>query len=266
MAASQRSSRRPSDDGTRRLRRSRGRHQRRRSAADGTAAPGPNRRRAVCGSVADRSAAAARHSRHPPPCRAREPWPRQGNHHPDMAPHGVYPCAGEDRWIVIQVDSEAAWRSLQAIAAPALDGFGSRDDRTRRRPELDSALANWTATRDNGELMQTLQQAGVCAARVSDATEVLFDPHFDARGFWQWRERAVVGLQPNPSAPWRPRTAGASQPFALRQVAPTLGQHNDDVLHGVLGLSAERLTELRAEGVIGQVPRMPGSRVRANPG
>ena len=96
------------------------------------------------------------------------------------------------------------------------------------------------------------------AARVSHPLDVLTDEHLAARGFWQWIERAVVGLQPNPSAPYRiVSEPGRTEALTIRQASPTLGQHNAEVLTGLLGLSTDELKILEADGVIGSIPRMP---------
>lgn len=185
-------------------------------------------------------------------------WTRTGNIDRKLSPHGVFPCLGEDAWIVIQILDEVMWSRLQALAAPGLDGFGDLEDRLARRQELETRLAQWTAVYPADELMVQLQDAGVLAARVSHPLDVLTDEHLAARGFWQWIERAVVGLQPNPSAPYRIVSGqGTTEALAIRQPSPMLGQHNAEVLAGLLGLSTDELKSLEAEGVIGSIPRMP---------
>jgi crotonobetainyl-CoA:carnitine CoA-transferase CaiB-like acyl-CoA transferase len=188
------------------------------------------------------------------------PLARQGNTHPSLSPHGVYRCAGTDAWIVLQVTCETQWTALRALAAPQLDSFGDLEDRLQRRLELDQAINQWTATQDPDVLMFQLQSAGVTAAQVSSAEKVMFDPHLESRGFWQFMERAVVGMQPNPSAPWRRVNAdGSTTPEESRHPAPTLGQHNAEVLQGELQMPRKRYEELQARGIIGEIPRMPGT-------
>jgi crotonobetainyl-CoA:carnitine CoA-transferase CaiB-like acyl-CoA transferase len=104
--------------------------------------------------------------------------------------------------------------------------------------------------------MTHLQAAGVPAAAVSDARALFEDPHLHARGYWQWLQRPVVGLQPNPSAAYRE----AGRPYRIRTPSPTLGQHNEAVLGGLLGLSAEAMAALEARGIIGTRPRLRGPR------
>ena len=190
----------------------------------------------------------------------RRPWQRQGNSREDQCPHGVYPCSGNDSWIVIQAEDEAMWQALRRVAAPLLDGFGVLDDRLARRAGLEEALARWTRAHDAATLMLILQAAGVIAAQVSSAQDVMSDPHLAERGFWQFLDRAVVGIQPNPSAPWRTvKPDGSTCPETIRTPAPTLGEHNRAVLCGELGLGEGQYDALHARGIIGNTPRMPGT-------
>ena len=76
------------------------------------------------------------------------------------------------------------------------------------------------------------------------------------RGFWQWIERAYVGRHPQPSAAYRENGG----PIAVRTPAATLGQHNEEVLGGVLGLSGEELAQLTRDGIIGSEALPPAQR------
>jgi crotonobetainyl-CoA:carnitine CoA-transferase CaiB-like acyl-CoA transferase len=178
------------------------------------------------------------------------PPPRVGNAAVGASPHGVYPCAGHDEWLLIQVDSEAAWAALKRLAG--LD-YGELADRLTRRAALDGDLSAWTRTQHAGDLMVALQGQGICAARVQAAADLLADPHLAARGFWQTLERVHVGPQPNPSAPYQ--VGGA--PIPIEAPAPTLGQDNDLILKGRLGLTDSAMARLYDRGVIGDRPRMP---------
>ncbi len=184
--------------------------------------------------------------------------PRHGNRSSSHAPRGVYACAGEDEWIVIEVSDEVQWDALKQQIGEALSGFGDMNDRQQRGESLDAAIASWTAQRDARELMMQLQGAGIPAAATHTAKTILNDPHLEQRGFWQWLERAVVGRQPNPSPPYRIGDA----PFPIATPAPTLGQHNQEVLGDILGLSSDDLERLTDLGIIGTRPRMPSKRRR----
>ena len=185
------------------------------------------------------------------------PPERSGGRHPLFAPWGVYPCIGAEPWITITVETEDQWRGLCGVLGTDAEDrrFAGAAGRKRREDELDGELAARTALHDGLALERRLASAGVPAAVLRNTLDVLYDPHLDARGYWQWRERAYVGNQPNPSAPFRPIPEdGESRPYAVEWPAPTLGQHNRDVLTRLLGLSADELKALERDKVIGTEP------------
>lgn len=187
-----------------------------------------------------------------------EPPPRLGSRHPVHAPQGVYRCLGEDRWLMLSVESDSQWRALvRRIADPELfaGSLWSAEERRARHDWIDERLASWTAPRERDEVLAELLELGIPAAGVLDVNEVLTHPQLEARGFWQWLERAHVGVQPHPSAPYRT----GSEPPAIESPAPTLGEHSREVFQEVLGLSDAALDELEREGVIGTLPVVSGS-------
>ncbi len=185
------------------------------------------------------------------------PPERAGGRHPLFAPWGVYPCIGAEPWITVTVETGDQWRGLCDVLRMDADdhGFADAAGRKQREDELDEALAARTALHDGLALERRLASAGVPAAVLRNTLDVLYDPHLEARGYWQWRERAHVGDQPNPSAPFRPVAEdGESRPYAVEWPAPTLGQHNREVLTRLLGLSEDELNVLEREKVIGTEP------------
>ena len=180
---------------------------------------------------------------------------RSGNKHPDHAPHGVYPCEGDDAWVVIQVTDEIQWQRLQDLI-PALAPFGDVDERLDKREALDECVRAWTQQRPAAVVMQLLQGVGVTAAKLNNAQAILDEPHLQDRGYLQWLEREYVGVQPHPSPPFRV----TADPIPITSPAPTLGQHNHDILGELLGLGADELEELEQQGVIGTKPRMPSAK------
>ena len=185
------------------------------------------------------------------------PPERAGGRHPLFAPWGVYPCIGAEPWITVTVETEDQWRGLCDVLGMDAEehGFAGAAGRKQREDELDEALAARTALHDGLALERRLASAGVPAAVLRNTLDVLYDPHLEARGYWQWRERAWVGDQPNPSAPFRPVAEdGESRPYAVEWPAPTLGQHNREVLSRLLGLSEDELKVLERDKVIGTEP------------
>lgn len=184
------------------------------------------------------------------------PPPRHGSRHPHCAPHGVYPCRGEDRWLTLTVLSEEQWRALcRALDRPDwVQDPRFRDAAARKANEeaLDRLVAQWTRNQDRDTAMARLQALAVPSAAVHHVGELLNDAQLRARGFWQWLERDFVGNQPNPSPPYR--EAGARP--RIESPAPTLGQHNHRVLKELLRLDEEELRELQELAVIGTEPSL----------
>ena len=172
---------------------------------------------------------------------------RTGNRSLNCAPHGVYPALGDDQWIVIQILTEPQWRALSDLLG--LHHFGDAADRLARRDELDRAVGAWTQSRAARAIMWQLQAIGVPAAATYNMLDVLNDPQLEARQFWQMLDREYVGRQPHPVAPYRTGEA----PCAIQTPAPTLGQHNKQVLTELLGLTDEDLARLTEAGVMATV-------------
>jgi crotonobetainyl-CoA:carnitine CoA-transferase CaiB-like acyl-CoA transferase len=183
---------------------------------------------------------------------------RRGNRSLDMAPHGVYPCLGEDQWIAITAQDDAAWQAL-CIAIARTDLAADPDlvtvqGRRAHEDEIDAAIAAWTRVRGKGEAMDVFLGAGVAAGAVQDNTETLVEPQLQARGFWQEIQRAVVGRHPHPGMGI---TVDGSAPPLLRP-APTLGQHSAEVLHDLLGVEERQIASLTDAHVTGTQPLPEG--------
>ena len=178
--------------------------------------------------------------------------PRLGCAHLWKAPHNIYPCAGNDRWIAIAVQNDAEWAALkQGMGAPAWSQdarYDSVHGRWQHRHELDRNMAEWTATQDDKALAQLLQSYGVCAGAVLTAADLVDDLHLKHREFIQTIERAG-GLRQYAGRPFR--VPGLS--MAIRHAAD-LGEHNEVVLREVAGLSREEINALAADGVIANRP------------
>jgi crotonobetainyl-CoA:carnitine CoA-transferase CaiB-like acyl-CoA transferase len=178
----------------------------------------------------------------------REPL-RTGNANPHMAPHGVYRC--REGWIAIACEDDAAWEALWTrLDARGPLPYASLAERLEAAPELDALISAWTATQDAEELMHSLQKAGVAAAVVRNGEGILADEHLAARGFWEVQDRVEIGPVHYFKEPFRYRDAVL--PEARR--AAYLGEHNEEVLGGILGVPAATLVELEKDGVIGRAP------------
>jgi crotonobetainyl-CoA:carnitine CoA-transferase CaiB-like acyl-CoA transferase len=177
-------------------------------------------------------------------------WGPQGSRHASMAPHGHYPCLGEDAWVAIACEDDGAWaRLVGAIGEPSWardPGLATLAGRQARLPDLDRRLGEWTRRRPAWEATETLQRAGVAAFPVLGLEEQAKDPHFLARGLVAYPVHPRVG-----------RVAVYAQPIKLsdtpgevRATAPALGEHNARVFRDLLGLTRAEIRHLEADGVI----------------
>ena len=118
-------------------------------------------------------------------------------------------------------------------------------------PCIDERLREWTRKRDRAVIADELRALGIPASEVADPCRLIeTNVQFQARNYFETPEHPVVGAMPLPSLPFR----YASVDRWLRTAAATIGQHNEQVLSGILGLSAADLRELEADGVIGTRP------------
>ncbi len=168
-----------------------------------------------------------------------------GNRHPlgAAAPHGVFPCRGEDRWISIAVPTENEWLELvTAMGGPEwthAPEYASLAARLRNIDALHERLAAWTAAHDDYELAARLQRHGIAAAPVLNVADLLNDPHYRARktfievrhplGFTETIYGAYVKTT---------RTEARVRP------GPMIGQDNEHVFKTLLGIPQTRYREL----------------------
>ncbi|GLR91613.1 putative CoA-transferase [Bradyrhizobium iriomotense] len=179
------------------------------------------------------------------------PPPKYGSRHPQFVPHGCFRCSGEDSWVMLAAIDEKMWQRLAIlIGRPdwAIDAsLQCAEARRCIEDEIERAIEAWTLTHDADQAMSKLQAGRVAVGVARQPTDLLRDPHLGSRGFLQEVERAFIGLHPQPSMPIR----DGSGPFAVRTAAPTLGEHNSEILSGLLGLSDTKIAKLASEGIIG---------------
>jgi len=181
----------------------------------------------------------------------------QGNRERGIAPHGAYPCAGEDEWIAIAARTDAEWTAL--LAAARQDGADAAlaDPRWQRglirlkaQDDLDAAVSEWTRTQDAAELAERLQAAGVPAACFCGPEQLLVEEDFttlctagidlSAEAAAPIRGALYIG------APWKfPRT-----PAAITGPVANRGEHDPYVFTELLQIPAAELADLREAGVL----------------
>jgi len=177
----------------------------------------------------------------------KEPKP-VGNSSMLAAPHNVYPCRGENRWCAISVFTEDEWRGFKrALGNPAWADdkkFATLYSRIDNRDELDRLVTTWTQEHTAEEVMSRLQENGVAAGVVQDATDLAGDPQLRARGFFI--KHPEKELPPADASPIKL----SQTPSEYRRAAPFPGQDNDYVYGRLLGLSESEIADLKKNGVI----------------
>jgi benzylsuccinate CoA-transferase BbsF subunit len=172
--------------------------------------------------------------------------PARGNDSSEACPHGVFPAAGEDRWVAIVAAGDDEWEALCRVAGwPAEAESATLDGRLARAAEIHDQVAAWTALYDAAELAARLQEAGVSACPVMGPLDHLDDPHLAGRGFIVELVHPEVGPERHEGDPVR---MSVTEQRVLAS-APCLGAHTVEVLGQVLGLAAEEVERLIADGV-----------------
>jgi benzylsuccinate CoA-transferase BbsF subunit len=175
----------------------------------------------------------------------------RGNASSRYAPHGAYRCADEDgheRWIAIAVADDTEWSALlRVLNGESSDSrFRTKTDRIANASALDEFVNSLTRSRDAVQLVPDLQAAGVAAYQVQNCMDLHQDENLEAFDFWHWLEHKTMG----PSSYEGLQHRMSRTPGELRFAAPVLGQHNDEIFSGMLGLSAAEIEQLKKERVI----------------
>ncbi len=189
---------------------------------------------------------------------------RDGNRSPYAAPQGLYAChapeamgTADERWLALSVASDEQWQALVQVLGspewardPALAGFAGRRSAA---DALDARLGEWARGRDVAATVEELIAAGVPAATLTSPRNLPANPHLMARGYLEEVHSDVVGTHLVPSQPFR--MSGVDR--WIRWPAHLVGEHNVQVLSGILGLEQDELDRLEKLGVIGTEPPSP---------
>jgi crotonobetainyl-CoA:carnitine CoA-transferase CaiB-like acyl-CoA transferase len=161
------------------------------------------------------------------------------------APYGCYPCRGEDNWVIIACAGDDEWHGMTNIIGKsswaADPRFATKNGRNEYRDELDRKLSEWTRRLTTKQVFRLLQEAGIAAGIPSSGEDLFHDIHLRARGHIVETEGEPWGKITHHGLPaiLALSVASAARP------APWIGAHNDRVFGGVLGLSEERIEELK---------------------
>jgi crotonobetainyl-CoA:carnitine CoA-transferase CaiB-like acyl-CoA transferase len=166
------------------------------------------------------------------------------------APYGCYPCKGDEAWVVIACETDEEWRALvRVLGGPTWSAdprFSSRAGRREHWEELDHYLGDWTRHFTPFQVFRLLQSAGVPAGVVMTGEDLFRDHHLRARGHLVEVEHAAFGRLTFPGLAAIPSRSSAN----ARTPAPWIGDHNEYVFQGLLGMRPEEVHSLTEEGAL----------------
>ena len=173
---------------------------------------------------------------------------RMGNRDRRAAPHGIYPCAGDDQWCAVAVETGEQWEALAKLLGPP-PGLEQKDlesleVRLAAQDTLDAWISAWTRQRPPSQVMKELQAVGVPSGSVMRSQDLLDDPHYAHRGFHHHLDHPEMGNVPYAGHQFRIQGYESGP----RTPSPCLGEHSFEVLQGFLGMSDDEIAELVAAG------------------
>lgn len=189
------------------------------------------------------------------------PPKKMGNRDPLAAPHGIYPCKGEDAWCAIAVFGHDDWEAFcQVLGKPRWtrqQEFASMRERLRYQDELDARVSDWTKHRTPKEIMRRMQEAGVAAGIVSRGEDLAKCDHLRERGFYAETTYYVPSAE-KPPTDWEESDPVLSCPVPVKFSETPLGlshirrigEDNEYVYCELLGIQREEFQQLVHEGVI----------------
>ena len=156
---------------------------------------------------------------------------RLGNDDPVMAPHGIYPCAGDDRWVAVACRDDGDWRALCDVLGRDDLADLDVDERRGRRRALDDAVGAWTSSRTPADAEQALIAAGIPAHGVQHSPECVADPQLRHQGHFTVVDHPHHGRVTVEAS----RIDLSATPSVLARGAPVLGLDTIEVLTDLLG-------------------------------
>ncbi len=174
---------------------------------------------------------------------------RMGNRSVRWAPHGAFPCAGEDRWVAVACWDDEDWLALAKVMGLGDDlasRFARVEDRLSHQDEVEALVSAWTSGRSPLEVAETLQADAIEAVPVADLGDASVDPQLHHRGHFVTLEHPCMGECGYERNGFRLSDAEAGYP----RTSPTLGEHNSFVLGEILGVSPAEQQRLAEAGVL----------------
>jgi len=175
---------------------------------------------------------------------------RCGNQDEIMAPHNVYRCASDDKWISIAVANDEEWNALCSVMGnpewAKKEAYTDQAGRWTNQKEIDAQLAEWTIQFTDYDLMNKLQAVGAAAMPSFCAEQILSDPHVKAREKLLEIEHPAMGKKWVLSPPWKM----SETPARIYKAAPLLGADNETVFEEWAGLTKEEIAAYIADEII----------------
>ena len=166
----------------------------------------------------------------------------RGNQSEHYCPHGVFPAAGDDRWVAVVAQDDDAWTALADLIGCAELASLPLTDRLARREELEASVSAWTAALDEADIEEQCQSAGIAAHRVQNSPELAVDPQLAHRSHWVAVPHSTHGT----TIIEAPRFTMSRSRVWPERAAPALGEHLYEVLTTHLGYEGDRIAELAA--------------------
>ncbi len=181
---------------------------------------------------------------------------RRGNRGHDSVIQNLYQCAGDDDWIAVTVSGDHQWRALvDLMGRPSWsddEGLATVTGRQQRADAIHRRLGDWFAGQRLGAMLEKLAAADIPAAPVVSPSLVTDNPQLRHRGFFESLDHPRTGSGWYPRPPFAPL---AGQSRWLYRTPPTLGEHNEEILRDMCGLTESDVAELAAREVIGTRPK-----------
>ena len=175
---------------------------------------------------------------------------RRGNRSEYTAPQGAYPCAGDDQWCAIAVETDEHWAGLRrAMGNPAWaddSRFATAEGRLEHHDEIDGNVSRWSGDKSPQAVMELLLAQGVPAGVVQRSSDLLRDPQLAHRGFYRYLEHQEMGRAPYGGHQFRIRGYDSGP----RGPGPVLGQHTEHVMRDILGMGDEEVIDAVVSGAV----------------
>lgn len=174
---------------------------------------------------------------------------RNGNRLPYAAPHGVYPCKGDDRWCAVGVFTDEEWQAFAGVLGKpewSTEGrFATLTARKENEDELDCLIGAWTIERTAEQVEVLMQSHGIAASVVLSTRDLMEDAHVKHQNFLRLVEHSRLGSHRVRASAFR-LSKTPDRVFG----GPALGEHNEYVLKELLGMSDEEISDALAQGGI----------------